>query len=67
MSFNDHNFENEFEMQTFDYLCEEIYDLYQEMPMENDELESAITTTCEEEANVNDLQPKQIYENIPEI
>ncbi|CAI2199466.1 850_t:CDS:1, partial [Funneliformis geosporum] len=38
MSFNDHNFENK--MQTFDYLCEEIYDLYQEMPIENDELES---------------------------
>ncbi|CAI2195294.1 2924_t:CDS:1, partial [Funneliformis geosporum] len=65
MSFNDHNFENE--MQTFDYLCEEIYDLYQGMPIENDELESVVTTTCEKEVNVDDLQPRQISENIPKI
>ncbi|CAI2199411.1 7059_t:CDS:1, partial [Funneliformis geosporum] len=42
-----------------------IYDLYQEMSMENDKLESAATMTCKEETNDDDLQPRQISENIP--
>ena len=58
MSFNVHdNFNNEPEMQTFDYLCE-IYDFYQEMPTESNELEPAATTTCEVETNVDDLQSR---------
>ncbi|CAI2193691.1 9125_t:CDS:1, partial [Funneliformis geosporum] len=64
MTFNDHN---DFEMQTFDYLCEEIYDLYQEIPVESNELESTAATTCEEETIVDDLQPRQHFENIPKV
>ncbi|CAI2192778.1 18406_t:CDS:1, partial [Funneliformis geosporum] len=44
-----------------------IYDLYQEMPMENDVLESAFTKTCEVEADDDDLQPKQISEDMPNV
>ncbi|CAI2195465.1 11159_t:CDS:1, partial [Funneliformis geosporum] len=44
-----------------------IYDLYQEMSIKSDKLEIAITTTCEEEVNDDDLQLRQISENIPKI
>ncbi|CAI2192957.1 3607_t:CDS:1, partial [Funneliformis geosporum] len=54
-------------MQTFVNFCKEIYDLYEEMPMENDKLESATTTTCKEEVNVDDFHLRQISENIPKI
>ncbi|CAI2197697.1 13672_t:CDS:1, partial [Funneliformis geosporum] len=44
-----------------------IYDLYQEMPMENDKLESAATMTCKEETNDDDLRLRQISENISKV
>ncbi|CAI2183170.1 9689_t:CDS:2, partial [Funneliformis geosporum] len=35
--------------------------------MENDVLESAFTKTCEVKANDDDLQPKQISEDMPNV
>ncbi|CAI2195079.1 7854_t:CDS:1, partial [Funneliformis geosporum] len=37
------------------------------MPMENDVLESAFTKTCEVKADDDVLQPKQIFEDMPNV